>query len=278
MNEGFLKRLFKKALGLPNLVLSLLDRLGLRVYASPRTGVYVTKGDNLELFDKFMLSSYYEVDEIRRAYHRSLSRTGMEWSDNFSKQCRFHSLYQLVGIAIQNNGSHDFAECGCWKGHSTHLISSLLRKKGFDQEFHVFDSFEGGLSEISVSDRPLRKDVSERKVEATRRLFVSTRKEVEHNLSEFSFIRLHEGWIPDRFPDVQERKFSFVHLDIDLEQPYRDSLEFFLPRLVPNGVMFFDDYGLSQFPGASKVIDEVCEQIEHRFFMSLPTGGAFLIK
>ena len=44
------------------------------------------------------------------------------------------------------------------------------------------------------------------------------------------------------------------------------------------GIMAFDDYGLTQFPGAKTAVDEVLGTLNPRLFYAVPTGGAFLIK
>ena len=49
--------------------------------------------------------------------------------------------------------------------------------------------------------------------------------------------------IPTRFDEVADRSFCFVHVDVDLFEPTRESIAFFYPRMVPGGVMLFDDYG-----------------------------------
>lgn len=83
--------------------------------------------------------------------------------------------------------------------------------------------------------------------------------------------------IPNRFKEVSEKKFSFVHIDVDLYQPIRNSLEFFYNRMLPGGIIVFDDYGFTFFPGAKKAVDEFMQN-KNDFFIALPSGQAFLIK
>ena len=45
---------------------------------------------------------------------------------------------------------------------------------------------------------------------------------------------------------------SFVHLDVDLYEPTRACLDYFLPRLSPGGFVICDDYGAPTFPGAAR--------------------------
>lgn len=229
-------------------------------------------------FDRNSISSYYRKDEARALYEETLRATGMEWSDNFSKQCRYYALYQLARHAVRAHPDLDAAECGCWKGHSTLLISTLLRRGGFRGQFHVFDSFEGGLSDLSAHDQNERYELTPEQVKAQKELFASTEEEVRRVLEPFPFTRLYRGWIPERFPEVAERKFSFVHLDVDLYEPIRDSLAFFFSRLAEGGAIAIDDHGMAQFPGAKKAVDEYLADKKFRFFFESPTGGAFLIK
>ena len=84
--------------------------------------------------------------------------------------------------------------------------------------------------------------------------------------------------MPQKFPEVLGREFCFVHVDVDLYQPIKDSFMFFYPLLAPGGIMVFDDYGVSSFPGAKKAVDEVLSTIDQPMFMPLPSGQAFLLK
>ena len=59
---------------------------------------------------------------------------------------------------------------------------------------------------------------------------------------------------------------------------YQDSLKFFYPRLVDNGVIVCDDYGLSQSPGAKKAVDEFLAKNSYQLFYEVPMGGCFIIK
>jgi hypothetical protein len=91
-------------------------------------------------------------------------------------------------------------------------------------------------------------------------------------------LEYYAGWIPTKFQEVADQKFILVHMDVDLYEPFRDSIEFFFPRLVKGGAIAFDDYGLSQFPGAKTAVDEAVAAFNPSVFYKVPTGGAFLIK
>ena len=82
---------------------------------------------------------------------------------------------------------------------------------------------------------------------------------------------------PDRFNEVADRRFSFLHIDVDLYEPTRDSIAFFYPRMNVGGVIICDDYGFATCPGATKAIDEYLRDKPEKM-MTLSDGGGFLIK
>jgi hypothetical protein len=110
---------------------------------------------------------------------------------------------------------------------------------------HAFDSF-AGLSKPGPSDGSYWKGGE---------LAVSLDR-VQENLSDLENVVYHPGWIPTRFEEVEDLTFALVHIDVDLEEPTRDSLEFFGERLAPGAVIVLDDYGSELCPGARRAADE----------------------
>ena len=47
-----------------------------------------------------------------------------------------------------------------------------------------------------------------------------------------TFTEIFSGWIPEKFHRIEDKKFQFVHLDVDLYEPTRDSLYFFFSALL----------------------------------------------
>ena len=100
---------------------------------------------------------------------------------------------------------------------------------------------------------------------------------VKANLAEFDGLELHKGWIPDRFGDVQNQMFSFVHVDVDLYQPTLDSISFFYEKLSVGGIFVCDDYGFLTCPGATLAMNEFLQARPEKM-VALPGGGGFFIK
>jgi len=216
--------------------------------------------------------TYFEIDEsFNKLYNLALEKTQMTNTDNLLRRQRHYTLNYLLKQISANLGN--IAECGCWRGLSAYQIATHLKNVQFKNKFYLFDSFEG-LSEFQNVDIPYEgfEDIEKRRKE-----FACSLEIVKNNLKEFDFIEYKKGWIPTRFQEVDREKFIFVHIDVDLHQPTKDSLEFFYNRTLKNGIIVFDDYGYVSFPGAKKAVDDFLED-KKDFFLSLPSGQAFLIK
>ncbi len=169
---------------------------------------------------------------------------------------RFHALWREVESCLDLPGT--VAECGVLRGLSSHLICTRIAagRPDFQGEgYFVFDSFEG-LSEVQSEDTDGLEEGSTLPVVAG--AYSHALEKVQENLSRFPEISYFKGWIPSRFNDVSDSDFRFVHVDVDLYQPTRDSLEFFYPRLVKGGKIVCDDYN---WPGAKKAIDAFCSEL-----------------
>ena len=217
-------------------------------------------------------TSYDEDDVFHNNYDFAQKNTQMESSDNPLRRMRHYSLMKLLRNARINKGI--VAECGCWRGLSTYQIAAFLLDQKYKHTFHVFDSFEG-LSEIDELDKPSDRLFDDLDL---RNKFACGLDIVKENLSEFPFIKFHKGWIPERFCDVDDLVFSFVNVDVDLAEPTRECLEFFYPLLVNNGIIYLDDYGCTQFPGAKSTIDSFLKGKPDVFFFPMPSGAAFILK
>jgi O-methyltransferase len=143
------------------------------------------------------------------------------------------------------------AECGVLHGVGTALICRSLQGalSGEDKHF-AFDSFEG-------LPAPTERDRMQSGVHWWKRgSLMADLESVQGFLSQFDSCEVVKGWIPDSLSIACSHKFRFVHVDLDLHEPIRNALEFFYPRMVDGGCLFFDDYGLTSCPGARCAVEE----------------------
>lgn len=236
------------------------------------------KKSDFVVIDRFIFSPFLNKEKEVELYSEAITKADATWSDNFYKQCRYFSLAQVANIASQRFSNLDAAECGVWKGHSAYMLSKIFVENNFSGTFHIFDSFEGGLSNKVEKDKNLLRNMTDGEVKNEKEIFSSHENQVAKVLSDFSFIKLYAGWIPARFPEVSDKEFSFVHIDVDLYEPTLNSLEFFWPRLASGGFIVVDDYGSSQFPGATTATNEFLDKNKPSFFYKVPMGACFIIK
>lgn len=198
------------------------------------------------------------------AFNRYLDLVGEGSSLKSINAGRRWTIYQLIRLTEAVAG--DTAECGVFRGATSYLIASFVERSPQPKIHHMFDSFEG----LST---PGGEDGTHWQLHDLDDSFPSASRV----LSGFAKARFYKGWIPTRFPEVTDRTFSFVHIDVDLYQPTRDSIEFFYPRLNPGGILVCDDYGSSVCPGATKAMDEFLRDKPEKMVGLVDCGG-FLIK
>lgn len=179
-------------------------------------------------------------------------------------------LYSMAASVSDLDG--DTAECGVFEGATSHLICETFASDT-SALHHVFDSFKG-LSDPEEVDAPKSLEA-----EAWFEGDLAVSQEiVEKNLEQFDFVRYYAGWIPERFDEIADRQFRFVHVDVDLYQPTIDSLAFFYERLVAGGILLCDDYASTRCPGARRAFDELATEWGLRSVIELPTGQGFVVR
>ncbi|MBI2931242.1 MAG: class I SAM-dependent methyltransferase [Planctomycetes bacterium] len=210
-------------------------------------------------YPRYRFSEYGRICLDDPAFAREYVRLTEPDDRSFDRKYLLDQLLQLVPPL-----EGDTAECGAYRGASSWFICRRLQGSG--KVHHIFDSFEG-LSEPGPLDGTHWKRGS----------LAGPEDVVRATLRSFPDVVYHKGWIPERFSEVSDRKFCFVHLDVDLHQPTLDSAAFFYPRVVPGGLILCDDYGFTTCPGARKALDEFFAD-KPEPVLSLPTGQGLVFK
>lgn len=223
---------------------------------------------------------YYAMARLGNMFNSKFHFTeyGQVWRDDvaFEKYYddligdEYHSIDRKYTVnqflQLIKNVEGDTVECGAYKGATSYLICTFIQQHAQSKTHHIFDSFEG-LNKPNKEDGDYWKEGN-----------LATPEDIcRKNLSQFYFVKYYKGWIPERFSEVQELRFSFVHIDVDLYQPTLDSIAFFYERLKKGGIMICDDYGFVTCPGAKKAMDDFYIDKTEPVIM-LTTGQAFIIK
>lgn len=144
----------------------------------------------------------------------------------------------------------DVADLGAYKGG----VSLILRKLAPDKELHVFDTWEG----TPYDDELCHHRKGEWKAD-----LVDCRSVVGVATNTHYW----QGIFPDSAVELLDRQFCFVYVDPDTYRAVCDAIEFFWPRMVYGGKMFFDDYGWEPCAGVKKAVDEAFSS-DQRFIVN----------
>jgi len=139
-------------------------------------------------------------------------------------------LGQLYKYCSKTTG--EIWECGVYKGGTANALSI------FGRTLRLFDTFEG-MPETCEHD--------------------NFHKRGDFKVTEIPKIKdaiFYIGKIPRTFEGLGKCKIGFAHVDVDIYESTLACCKFIVPRLVPGGVIIFDDYGFKTCKGAKKAIDE----------------------
>lgn len=225
----------------------------------------------------------FELDEefnavVAEAVARSQSGPSGEGEGPTRETQRLYNLAQLVDFTAGADG--DVVECGCFRGLSAYILCRYLRAEdpGFKGSgMHLFDSFEG-ISAPTPADGVGDPRIPIGKTKRAKGMFKAGIDEVRAVLEDFPDITFHRGWIPDTFSvaGTPEGPFRLVHLDLDVHDPTRASLDYFVPRLAPGGAVLCDDFGSLRWPGARKAVEEFCAESGARL-LRMSSGQALVL-
>lgn len=130
-----------------------------------------------------------------------------------------------VQAVLHQNLAGSFAEVGVYRGELSRLIHMIAPER----QLFLFDTFEG----FSAEDLEGRVDSRFRDTSVAA---------VERRLGDLRNVVIRKGHFPGTVAGLQDERFAFVMLDLDLYAPTKAGLEFFYSRMVPGGFIFLDDY------------------------------------
>jgi O-methyltransferase len=177
---------------------------------------------------------------------------------------RCYILWKTLQQAMQLQG--ELMECGVFRGGTALLEAKALSEKPDGRNLHLFDSFIGMPKTTKGLDRFLPTDLNTTSLERVSRL-----------LADYPFVKIHAGFIPQTFADRDIPRVAWAHVDVDIYQSVKDCIAYIYPRLLPSGIMVFDDYGFPSCAGARRAVDEAFGEYPETP-ICLPTGQCLLIK
>lgn len=163
----------------------------------------------------------------------------------------------------------NFAEFGTWRGGCAYMILGRT-KVAAGHRFFLFDTFTGiPADRLTTRERRqgfvgAHEDTSVEYVEA---LLAPWRPRYE----------LCPGDIFQTLDTVDVGRLSFAHIDLNAAAPSGRALDFAYERMLPGGIIVFDDYGDWPYKDQREVIDEFFRERPEKPIV-LPTCQALVVK
>jgi hypothetical protein len=205
---------------------------------------------------------------------------------------RFLAHYELFRHTIELPG--DIVELGVYRGTTLVQWANFLECRSIgDRTKRVigFDSFAGFNSlspEDGVEDQRAGKiaggfDASEMEGQLRDMLAIF---DADRFIPEKPRVHLVKGEIEETVPRFRDEhpglRISLMHFDCDMYVPTKIGLECFWDKVVPGGIVVFDEYGVEPWAGESQAVDEFFSQIKLspklRKFDWHACPGAYIIK
>jgi len=134
------------------------------------------------------------------------------------------------------------AEFGMYRGGSMDIIAKYNPGK----DIIGVDSFEG-VPDASVHDFHQGGDFGG----------LDSRAIIGYFNLMYPAVRIVKGFIPDVFKFFDEHsRFSFTHVDLDMYESIKSSLDFLVPRTNEGGMILLDDYKQRSTPGCERAIED----------------------
>ena len=178
------------------------------------------------------------------------------WMTNVEQRMNmFHLADQVLSYGVKG----DFVELGCHAGQSAALLRRIMNDNNSSKSLHVYDSF-AGLPELTTEDGNTT-IYSKGWGTVPEKAVLSNFK--RHNLQPpIAHVGFFETTLLTELPE----KIAFAHLDGDLYESIRLSLEHVYPRLSRGAVCLIDDYCdpdahncWNELPGVKRACDEYLE-------------------
>jgi O-methyltransferase len=249
---------------LNNLVKSTLKNLarnyGVHVRYMPRL---LNKGPQYEVVLPGATYSPWNLDEpFRTAYSQVEGATLVD-------KYRCFELWRLVEQSAKlETGA--LIEIGVWRGGTAALIATHARHLGLRDKVYACDTFSGIVKAGKEDPAYVGGEHADTSLRSVEELF--------YEMLKLDNIEILTGIFPEETGGkVENLKFRFCHLDVDVYQSAKDVTEWIWERLVPGGMIVYDDYGWDTTPGIARYVDAQLP-LKDRIVLHNLNGHAIIIK
>lgn len=210
-------------------------------------------------------ADFMQDQRFANAYAKGRGLMLDSWGDY-----QFHWRAYVVCWAAQQakNLAGDFVECGVNTGMLDRMIIDYVDFEKLPKKFYLMDTFQGMDEAYSTEAEMKRSDTMG---------YVDVYEQVKNTFKNFPNVELVKGPIPDTLSLVPSNAIAYLSIDMNCVAPEIAALEYFWDKVVPGGIIVFDDYG---FPGheQQKHAHDAFAVKKGIAILALPTGQGIIIK
>jgi hypothetical protein len=186
---------------------------------------------------------------------------------------RLNTLVWAARYGLRTGG--DLVECGTFKGDMAWVVVRTLGAERIPR-FWLFDSFEGFSPDHSSAedfpDNPGFLDFANGFYRQT-----GLYEYVRDRFAAFANVTLVRGFLPDALNGAEPERIGFLHIDLNSPRAEIAVLERLFDRVVPGGVVVFDDYGWKMFHKQKEAEDDFMRGRGYEI-LEMPTGQGLVVK
>jgi O-methyltransferase len=182
---------------------------------------------------------------------------------------RCWELWTLAG-QVSKREKGGILEVGVWRGGTGALMAKSALLAGSQEPVYLCDTFEG-VVKAGSRDTDYKggehSDTSQRVVEDLLRTLDITNA------------RILKGIFPDQTAHLIDpgARFRLCHIDVDVYQSAKDVMAWIWDRMVPGGIVVYDDYGFRACEGIAKYVNEQAAETDRLVLHNL-NGHAIVVK
>lgn len=207
---------------------------------------------------------------LEDAYFRSAMAQHALTDQEKSLGWRIHTLLWAAQQALHVEG--DFVECGVWKGFSFGVVTHYLKWASIPKNLYLYDTFSG-IPEAYNSENRSNAVYQQQNAEDPDAIF----KAAQARFEGMANVYLVRGTVPETFVQACPEKIALLHLDMNSAASEIAALEVLWDRVVPGGLIVFDDYGWAAYSAQKRAEDGFMAERGHTI-LELPTGQGLLVK
>lgn len=161
------------------------------------------------------------------------------------------TIYRIANTAIHQNVPGAFVECGSASGGTGALLARIAKRDA--RHVWLFDSWKG-------MPQPRALDGEEAQLWSGRILGQEALvyEALQRVQADRDSVHVIKGWFDQTLVATDTGPIALLHLDGDWYESIRVTLESLYDRVVENGFLIVDDYGL--WPGCKQAVDEFFSQ------------------